>query len=233
MPDGQGYLKFDNFPVLQGRTFKISFDGHTILGSLQNWRWLRPPSVVTLRTHGGTSIEQLIFRGPDMPLNMEPFQASFTILVKFEEDARRLQFAMSQGLPVDGQFQFPIADVWSIKAAGSGNVNWRTSRKTIWDNVTETHTTHPPKAFIDSTAQTIVTSSPSAGQVQVPLSQTPDFQFETIVTPVLSTGNFLRFFYWPELLVKFVGEATNIAVTNGWFFNVSIVDFPAGDYALP
>ena len=93
--------------------------------------------------------------------------------------------------------------------------------------------THPPKAFIDSTAQTIVTSAPSAGQVQVPLSQTPDFQFETIVTPALSTGNFLQFFYWPELLIKFVGEATNIAVTNGWFFNVSIIDFPAGDYALP
>ena len=233
MPDGRGYRRFDTFPLLEGRSFDITIDDYTIQGATSSWSWNRAPSILSLRTHGGTSIEQLLFRGPDMPLNMEPFSASFQILVRFEEDIRRLMMAASLGLPVQANFNIPIVDQWSIKAAGTGAVNWRTSRKTIFDNVTFTHSTHPPKAYIDGTVQTIVTTAPSAGEVQVPLTQTPDFEFEVIVTPALSTGNFLRFFYWPSLLIKFVGETHQVQLSNAWVFGASFLDYPAGDYTLP
>ncbi len=59
MPDGQGYLRWDNFPVLDKGGALLSLGDHVLLGEINSWNETLTPAGLTLQTHGHTTILQL------------------------------------------------------------------------------------------------------------------------------------------------------------------------------
>lgn len=231
MPDSRGYGLFDTYPVLE-KTASLIIDGYTIKGTLDEGGFVvdQEGAGWVLDSYGGAMIYQLEYRGPDQPVNMSPLSVTVQMLFKHEDDISRLEMA-AWGGPVLFVPHWPAPpDQWLIAAKKSGQTKWRTSRRLSYGLSGITHATHPPRAWIDGTEQTIVTAAPIAGEVQVPTTQTANQNYEEITTVSTITGNRLRFLYWPEYLVTFSRRSSVIPVFNGWVWTGQLREFFAGVY---
>ncbi len=231
MPDGFGYLKWDNFPVLNKGGVVLKFGDHLLEGRINAWNETVQPAGLVLPTHGRTSILQLPYTGSDAPFTMSPARFDMGILFRFQEDASRLRSHARMGLPFVMLVNWPFIDGWTLNGGLPGQTLWRTSRRLSWGLAGIDHTSHPPRAWIDGVLQTIITAgSPVAGEVKVPTSQTAGQNYETIETPADPAGSILELEYWPAWVARFSGATTTIPVANAWNLIGQIEDLPSGEY---
>lgn len=231
MPDGLGYLKWDNFPVLDKGSAILKFGEHTLQGKINNWVETLVPAGLTLQTHGHTTILQLPYTGSDAPFTMQPASFDMEILFTHQDDASRLNSHARMGLPFVLLVNWPFTDGWTIQGGAPSQTLWRTSRRVSWGLAGVTHTSHPPRAFVDGVEQTIITvGTPVAGEIKVPETQPAGQNFATIEAPVDLTGSILELEYWPAWVARFKGATTPIPVLNSWSLIGQIEDLPSGEY---
>ena len=149
MPDGLGYLKFDAYPVLDKGGALLSIGDHVLKGEIRSWNETIVPAGLTLQTHGHTTILQLPYTGADAPFTMQPASFDMEILFTHEDDARRLNSHARLGLPFVMLVNWPFTDGWTIKGGAPSQTLWRTSRRVSWGLAGVTHTSHPPRAYVD------------------------------------------------------------------------------------
>jgi hypothetical protein len=236
VPDGLGYLKFENHPILDGPagTVELKIDGYVIQGAIQSWSsgWAAPGARILMAD--GTFVTQGVLPKPKQPKTMAPRSGSFDITVAYQNDLIRIHRAAEDFSPVLAFFGEPRDDRWLIRNGESGQTEWRTSRRVAYNATTITHATHPPQVYIKTgdslVEQTIVTSgTPTSGQAKVLTSQTSGQYYETVTTPALTAGDELIFHYWPELLV-YVSVSNTIPTTNFYQISVTLEEVLAGVY---
>ena len=189
-------------------------DGYTLADGFGSLAWNRQPGPVRLRTLRGTDVMQSIYRGASLPLSVYPMQFSSEIGVSTDDDFWRVTRAAQKIGPVSFFCECWIEDVWHIPS-NSGGTTWYTSRALPYNGTTITHTTHAPLAYIDTTAKTVVTGAPGAGEVKVPATSTGPYS-DTITTPALtsSDGTYLVVRYPPMFYVTVSGLSQSIASPN-------------------
>lgn len=231
MPDGRGYLKWDNFPVLDKGGALLKLGDHVLLGEINSWNETLVPAGVTLQTHGHTTILQLPYTGADAPFTMRPSAFDMGILFTHQDDASRLTSHARMGLPFVLLVNWPFTDGWAIQGGAPAQTLWRTSRRVAWGLAGVSHATHPPRAWVDGVEQTIITAgTPVAGEIKVPTTQTAGQNYETIEAPVTLTGKVLELEYWPAWVARFKGATTTVPLLNQWNLLGQIEDLPSGEY---
>lgn len=228
--DGQGPSRFPTLPVVR-QYHRPFLDGVQLSGGFAELAETIQSVAATLRTKAGTHILQYRFRGEDIPISIAPLGLRLTFRLVYEDDFRRVRELAMTGQPVTFFPAWPIVDTWLIAAGGSTRTTWRTSRRVGWGLSGIDHTSHPPRAWIDGTAQAIIdTGTPSAGQVKVPTSQSAGQNYETITTPSGLAGERLKLLYWPEYLVSMRQTSSPYRRLNDIITSVQIEEVLAGVY---
>jgi hypothetical protein len=229
MADGQGPARFPTLPVVR-EYYRPYLDGVRMEGGSFQLSQEVPSVAAVLQTKAGTHILQFRFRGEDAPISLAPIELRLSFRLRFEGDFRLVQELAMTGQPVTFFPAWPIIDTWLIAAGGASRTAWRTSRRVGWGLVGVDHASHPPRAWIDGTEQTVVTSAPSAGQVQVPTAQTAGQHYETITTPSGLSGERLKLLYWPEYLISMRQTSNPYRALNDLVTDIDVAEILAGVY---
>lgn len=212
----RGYLYWDTRILRLG----MYVNGYRIRGGLvhpDSANYSRNPPGTLLSTMGHSDILQTRWLGADVPVNLEPIRASFSIIAASELEYHAFMES-STGLSVDVWPDLLIADRWHIPSANPGQTEWKTSRRLPYDLPFVTPSLRPSTAYIDDVAQTVVASSPpSAGEVYVPTTG----GFATIETPAGISGTWLTLRYHPVLSAR-VTTALNHQDVNDLRLQVEI-----------
>lgn len=218
MSDGQGYTRFPDLPVFRAQAGTLTYarplwNGRRLDASVVPWSETFQTPGEIVQTAAASSILHLRYVSSVRPVGVSPIEMPFTLRLNSQQDFRDVIRDCRAGIPVEVFFAWPVVDCWLIGAAEINQVNWRTSRLAAWDASTITHATHPPRAWIDTTAQTIVTAAPAAGEVQVPTSQGTAPYLE-IRTPLSITGSRLFLEFWPMLVGRIEAPTFSVPQVN-------------------
>lgn len=171
-----------------------------------------PSGGVVLATLGRTDVPQYLWMGEDQPINLEPVRLPLDFVVNGEAGYWALRRVSESGEVVDAYLDLPAEEAWSIPLAASGQTLWKTARRLPWDVPGVTTATRPPKAYIDTTEQTVVaTAGPAAGEVYVPATG----GFASIETPSGITGSRLVLRYHPLLSARVTDLRLEYREPNG------------------
>lgn len=195
MPTSGGYIYWDSRILGLG----MYIAGRRIQGGLKHPSgadYSRGMPGVSLATVGGSDVLQQRFFGGDVPLNLEPFNVSFSMLLVDQADADAILEAVDA---VDLWPDMIIADKWSIPHASAGQTTWKASRRFPWGLGFVTTVNRAPRVFIDSVEQTVIyAGAPAAGEVLVPSVG----GYGVITTPAGIEGTYLTLRYHPLFTVR-------------------------------
>jgi hypothetical protein len=190
-------------------------------------RYEQAVSGSVLRMVSGTAVYQFNGLGGDQPVNMHPLETDVRFTASYEEDYLLFEKAAAKGEPVDLYLDVYMIDLWLIAAANANQTIWKTSRKLPYSLSGISHATRPPKAFIDTTVQTIITSgTPIAGEVKIP--DTGGFQ--DIETPSGIAGTYLEVRYPALFVVKLLDIRRDYRAANELRFDVSMLELLQNTY---
>lgn len=212
MPGTDGYLGTPPWDITMLRG-GIRINGAALVETSMwpiNWTPQGTPGTRHRMMDGG-DIVQHQWIGGDCPLNLgRPLSIPVTFQHNSEADWKTLCRVELTG-PVRIFLGLWVVDLWYIPGKNTGQTLWKCSRQFPYALSGVTHASHPPQAYIDGAAQTIITTgTPSAGQVKVPQAG----GYQAITTPSAITGEFLELWYPAELLVTIEGPNTGNPQAN-------------------
>lgn len=207
----------------------IYIDGSPLSGQIQSpiSNWAQQAGFGVLKTPAGDVLQGRWFGG-GIPVNLNPIDfGPLVFTVEKRNDYDRCKQAVAWGAPIAVYFDEEIIDVWHIPSRGTNQVLWRTSRRAPWHLPGISHLTRPPRAYIDSTAQTVITSGvPTAGQVMVPES---GGALIDITTPVaIGAGTLLKLHYRPEFMLKPLQLSQAYQDVNSLIFTMAVEEILQG-----
>ena len=175
------------------------------------FNWTEKPMATVLNTLGNTDVFQRRSLGGDAPVSSPTVEGNFRFSLAHEEDFELFQRTAMKNLPVELWLDLTFYEFWVIDNANASQTTWRTSRRLPYAISGITHTTRPPKAFIDSTAQTIIkTGSPVSGEVLVPEAG----GYAELKTPSGISGTYLELRYAAVVYAAISNIRKSYRVTN-------------------
>lgn len=191
----------------------------------------------TLETLGGTDVEQLIWLGGDIPINMHRRRIVLPVKIAFEADYWVIQEAADTGKSVPIWFDWAMTDRWYIPGNDLGTT-WKFSRQLPYNLVPGIdQSARPPKAWLEEpdgtqSALTVVTGTPATGEIQIPDSD----GYETATTFAgdadAGTYQYLKVRYHPMLLVRISRISFAYQEFNSLVFNLDMREHRGGLYTL-
>lgn len=198
-------------------------DEELVFDFLINLKYPNVSSGATMRNLAGTNIHQGMWLGGDAPINLSPMEG---IDMEFHPDSESETYLIQRMVSLvslSPQSMFCgiwHEDIWYIPT-GAGITEWQTSRSLPFDLVDIEHVSNDflPKAFIDNTAQAIITAgSPADGEVYIE----PGVESAVIVTPELSAGTYLRLLYPAKIMIGRMEITASVPATDDYRLSISI-----------
>jgi hypothetical protein len=178
----------------------------------------KPVGPAVLST-GALTVTQHVWLGGNIPVNIHnrlTGRLSFTLQQEadywlFAQAAERQQaVALWMELPWSAEFYIPA----------NTTQTWRLGRETPWDLVGVSQATHPARAYIDGVEKTVVTGSPSPGEVRIPDSG--GYVMATTNSADTAAATWLTIRYHPELRVVLSNLSLSYAIYNDLRFDADL-----------
>jgi hypothetical protein len=212
------------FPFLR----QIWVDGLFMQAFTYPLPWTLPAAAGAMTMMDGSMTEVRIFRGGTAPTGMRPYSIVLTgtPFSSDEEYAKLCEMeAADRSLPVF--FERPITDVW---VAQQGQSRFSFARFLAVGTVSGvTLTSHPCQAWLNDVPQTVVTGSPSTGEVQI-IATDPLAQHNAVVTPSLNSADVLKVQHYPLHYVRAAANPSYVQL-NEWVWSGTLSEVLIGDYS--
>jgi hypothetical protein len=232
-PGPQGWKAQGGTPAMQKGVW---FDGAFIRGNglyfPQGFELSNPSGAALLRTPLGNSIQQSTWLGGDMPVNGNAVSGRWGFRIAAEDDYQRFLAAEGRGGAIELWFDMPYSDFWHIPGADEGQTTWKTLRRQPWHIAGVSHATRPPHVFVDGVELTVVTGSPSTGEVQV-LDSGGAIGTITTDTDDTDGAEWLEMRYHPVFLVVVSNVARTLQDVNFWQVEADFAEHFEGAYTGP